>query len=222
MPYSPPRSAPARSGGGYTRLATSENEAVPAARSPVSPLRSVAILTGMGILAVVYVITTARSATTSAQGGKREVTLFGRYEKFKLQTENSNLRDKIAQLQAQLDQGDSKKMAAARSAIGDGSSLAPQVPSPALVRLPVAAAGGASSPSLLESAATAPPARTGDALDRTRFRLTKELIRSRCNEHNIILVTFVNCTRAGARAGARARDRHRHCCCCRRRRRCCC
>ena len=28
------------------------------------------------------------------------------------------------------------------------------------------------------------------------YRLTKELIRSRCNEHNIILVTFVNSKRA--------------------------
>ena len=37
---------------------------------------------------------------------------------------------------------------------------------------------------------------TGNASAEGDYRLTPELIKSRCNEHNIILVTFVNAKRA--------------------------
>ena len=70
----------------------------------------------LGLMAGFYMLVSVRSATSTTQGGKREYSLFGRYEKFKLVTENENLKAKIKALQDQLQQGDARKMAAAAAA----------------------------------------------------------------------------------------------------------
>ena len=152
-------------------------------------------------------LVSVRSATSTTQGGKREYSLFGRYEKFKLVTENENLKAKIKALQDQLEQGDARKMAAAATAAAAPAPRAspgdaPRVISePALGGAAAAAASAATRPSSSSSAASAPAAAGvgGDGVvagGREQYRLTRELIRSRCNAHNIILVTFVNSKRA--------------------------
>ena len=55
------------------------------------------------MLAVFYVGTSFRTTSQSSwsKGGGAK-TIFGRYEKLKLQTENAELKEKLAQLQAQV------------------------------------------------------------------------------------------------------------------------
>ena len=155
-------------------------------------MRSLACLTGLGFLAAFYMAVSMRSASSSSS--KREVSLFGRYEKLKLTSENDALKEKIRALTAKLEAGDAKAMQSSAAAAAAASAAATVPP-----------ASAESSPPSLQATLTAAlkPAATADSSsvaqkfgDRRDYRLTKELIRSRCNAQNIILVTFVNSKRA--------------------------
>ena len=65
----------------YTLLRQGEDEPTPQLPHKTS-MRSVACLTGLGVLAAFYMAVSVRSASSSSS--KREVSLFGRYEKLKL------------------------------------------------------------------------------------------------------------------------------------------
>ena len=71
----------------YARLAQSERENA-SLPQPRTKARG-AILAGVAILAafymLVYIVVSVRQATSTTQGSKRELSLFGRYEKFKMQ-----------------------------------------------------------------------------------------------------------------------------------------
>ena len=174
----------------------------------------VACLAGLGVLAAFYMLISVRGAATSTTGGKREVSLFGRYEKLKLTSENDALKEKIRALTAKLEQGDA---AAAAKAAATAAAAVSAAPTPLSSAKAAQVGGGSSalrSSSSSSSSSDGSKSRTGSSSrssssssaglgapaqpfgDRRDYRLTKELIRSRCNAHNIILVTFVNSKRA--------------------------
>ena len=166
--------------------------------APTGPPRSISVrtlstLTGLGALAAFYLFVTAKSAASTVSGGKRQFSQLGRYEKLGLTSKNDNLEKQNAELKAQID-AIRKKLDKALDSQGskDASAMS-------LARQRAAAAV-AVPPSVGASVAMASsaPAATPGALfaKQTDFKLTPKLIRSRCNAHNIILVTFVNSKRA--------------------------
>ena len=191
----------------YERVATSEGELVSATPSRAGTSGSrrwgrLAIVISLGLLALYYVSVEVRSAASSHAGGKREISLIGRYEKHKLVSENAALRDRLKQLQDTLRRRESgalerakqeaRAMEASASQPAAGGSAAPasvqQVLSGALGRAGANVSGAGAQRGQQQGKQQGPGA--GQHL------LTKQLIRSRCNEHNIILVTFVNGKRA--------------------------
>ena len=160
------------------------------------------VVVGFGVLAVLYLGINVREAAGTMRSGKTEISVFPRYEKHKLVTENADLKAKLAALEAQLSRRDTASMERARAAAGRFDNTLMQVAggNSAVAAAPSSRDAAASStPTLQQTLASAlkPPManRTG-ALDVSRYRLTPELVRSRCNTHNIILVTFVNSKRA--------------------------
>lgn len=108
----------------YTLLKQGEDE--PAPVPPGRGSNSIACLAGLGILAAFYMLISVRGAATTNSAGKREVSLFGRYEKLRLTTENDALKEKIRALTAKLEQGDANAMqsAASRAAAAPAAAAA--------------------------------------------------------------------------------------------------
>ena len=192
----------------YTPVRTTEHEDVstpfsPSNGQPKGGSRSaLTILVGLGALSAAYVFVTAGTAARTAQGSKHEYSLFGRYEKLmltsksdKMQKENDALKAQLAALQQQLDQSDSQKMRGATIAATQ-QQAAPAVPS--VVSTPSAANPPAVSSDAARRSDSARPdiAAAAAASAANGHKLTPELIRSRCNKDNVILVTFVNSKRA--------------------------
>ena len=192
----------------YTPVRTTEHDDVstpfsPSNGQPKGGSRSaLTILVGLGALSAAYVFVTAGTAARTAQGSKHEYSLFGRYEKLmltsksdKMQKENDALKAQLAALQQQLDQSDSQKMRGATIAATQ-QQAAPAVPS--VVSTPSAANPPAVSSDAARRSDSARPdiAAAAAASAANGHKLTPELIRSRCNKDNVILVTFVNSKRA--------------------------
>lgn len=100
----------------YEPLRTEEGEMRP--HPPKQPVRYVIVIL-IGLLALFFVTTSFRTTSQSqwSKGGATK-TLFGRYEKLKLQTENAALKEQLAQLQLQLQQRQNEAMLKAASASG--------------------------------------------------------------------------------------------------------
>ena len=224
--------SPSRStsrGDGYALLNPNSDEALAqaAARQPMRPTTIVVIV--LALLSFFYV-TTSLSTTANSPWSTRTAavakTIFGRYEKLKLQNENAALKEKLEQMEAMLhaQQQDAMRRAASSAAGGTGAGAKPLPPSPPPAKFtsmadaaqtPGGAPGAASTPEkqkaspeglqqMLRALPSSPASlkASGDAAAANASkadnpnRLTPELIRSRCDKHNIILVTFVNSKRA--------------------------
>ena len=188
----------------YTLVRQTEEEQQATTVLPAGPrtssVRSAACLTGLGLLAAFYMFLTARSASATTQGSKHTYSLLGRYEKLwlttkaeQLELDNAALKAQLEKLQRELETGNSRAMDAAAQ---KAATPPPQRATAASVALPANLLP--TSPQASSSAASS--SRGGGAaapmLADNGYRLTKELIRSRCNAQNIILVTFVNSKRA--------------------------
>ena len=141
------------------------------------------------------------------------MSLFDRYERHSLKTENEALK---AQLQALTERMEQRNSAGASRApptprgsddlppAGGGAvDTAPQLPTPSAdstAGRPKRGGGALSVVEVLPNAATTTvgTAAAGNPADPAthKYRLTKELVRARCDKYNIILVTFVNAKRA--------------------------
>ena len=231
--------SPSRStsrGDGYALLNPNSDEALAqaAARQPMRPTTIVVIV--LALLSFFYV-TTSLSTTANSPWSTRTAsvakTIFGRYEKLKLQNENAALKEKLEQMEAMLhaQQSDAMRRAASSAAgggasAGGGAAAQPPVkayPSMADAAQTPGSASAADSASRLSAApadekqkkyeglqqmlralpgspaslkASADAAAANASKAENPNRLTPELIRSRCDKHNIILVTFVNSKRA--------------------------
>jgi hypothetical protein len=177
------------------------------------------ILVGLGVLAAFYLSMNMRTAKGTLQSGRRDasvrkpLSLFKHYERRKLVGENTDLKQRLAALESKLVQRDSDSMERARAAAA--------VPDARFDNsfMKIGAAAARTEPTMQQTLAAAlgskqvaapPPNATNP------YRLTPELIKSRCDQNNIILVTFVNSKRAdygytwashSARRGDRARAR---------------
>ena len=177
----------------YTLVRQSDDEFSSPSHSsaPTAPPRSISIrtistLAGLGALAAFYLFVTAKSAVASV-GGKRQFSQLGRYEKLALTSKSETLEKQNAELKAQIDEIRKKLDKALDSPGSSDDAKAMAVAKERAAAVPQQPAGSSS-----PATAAAPSLHA----KQTDFKLTKELIRSRCNVHNIILVTFVNSKRA--------------------------
>ena len=169
----------------------------------------------LGCLALFFMIASLNTAarSTFAQGSAK-VSLFDRYERHSLKTENEALKAQLQALTERMEQRNSASMSRAAAAAarlsddpppagGGAVDTAPQLPTPSAdstAGRPKRGGGALSVVEVLPNAATTTvgTAAAGNPADPAthKYRLTKELVRARCDKYNIILVTFVNAKRA--------------------------
>ena len=169
----------------------------------------------LGCLALFFMIASLNTAarSTFAQGSAK-VSLFDRYERHSLKTENEALKAQLQALTERMEQRNSASMSRAAAAAarlsddpppagGGAVDTAPQLPTDAAASTagrPKRGGGALSVVEVLPNAATTTvgTAAAGNPADPAthKYRLTKELVRARCDKYNIILVTFVNAKRA--------------------------
>ncbi|KAL1518775.1 hypothetical protein AB1Y20_003059 [Prymnesium parvum] len=199
---------------GYTLVGSDDAGAPPASARPVRPSTIVVVV--LALLSFFY-LTTSFSSTRNSSWSTRSVAgaqlSFGTYERMKYENENQALKQKLAELKAMLAASNAAASNAAAGSAAEGgrptqtatyTSMADAAQTPSNVsREPIGQTaealrqmlrGGATSAASLTARGRAAAANASAAGNPDR--LTPELIRSRCDQHNIILVTFVNSKRA--------------------------
>ena len=189
----------------YSTLPTSESaEARPARQSSWRWF----ILVGLGLLAVFYLTMSMQGAVGSMKMSAMSrhesySSFFSRSERQTLVDENAMLKERLRRVEESLKSGDAAAMQRAQAQAAPGgfdnsfmkllsSSKAAPAAEPTLQQTLSAAL----SPTTAATAPGSPAVQIGSNHTANPYALTKELIRSRCDKHNIILVTFVNSKRA--------------------------
>lgn len=182
----------------YQPLRQAEDEAH-RPRLRASELRTLVGLALMGVVAAFYMLVGFRTASSTLY---QRGTIFTPARDELLRSENERLKDQLEALNRQLLQRSAaveqagQRAAPSASSMGTSSSL---LAATAATVAPMSVVSGAAQPPAQQGAG--PDARCSAAeLAATRgcigqYRLTTQLVRSRCNAHNIILVTFVNSKR---------------------------
>jgi len=170
-----------------SRLLPRESAAPPpAARRERGCSNRCALITGASTLAAILMV--AGLSRGAGLSGRRSFSLETRYNLWKVKSENERLKEQLAAMERRLKDQQEKDMQRASSAV------VREALSPAAKPEPAVAADRPSSPDAERLAIArrhrqAPPPPPD-------YRLSAERIRAHCDDHNIILITFVNSNRA--------------------------